>query len=672
MEESLYVQVHIDTAVNAPWWYTNAQEMVETGRWGGWFNTKPGSVYQVYRVKGTTSGPSGNGTQTTRWNGSDIGPGIEGLFHFQVDLKRKVYSFAIPGPLSTRPTVMHRESVQVTPGEPPYRQDLSGPIMGNGTWKLAKLPDHPLPASGMNLRGQLRIPYESRTIFAREGDPPLEAILQWTFSPKPPTPLKLEIEATPDGGMPYAQWRPKPGPDERTPGSFLKVTARLVTPPGAPPEKAAVIRLLLTDVSEERGVSLNYPWGAETRDPIPDFEFDPSYNREVGVDGRRAHVAGNVAERGEIVAGINFFDGGAWGELMAEAEMQDGRYVLGHVKGHPEQRTLLIPQRRPDSKIADMWRSPGADDDDADSAPTGDGQPGDGLTNYEEYRGFHVQFGWTEGDPDQKDFFVRNKAGGMAVGGIRLFETASGLRVHRLAPGELPATKVINAARTVGPHNKNQHGVIIRHDPALGNICKAVMHGPPETPPGMPVHVDYVGLGAVPNVFVTTVNFATGQTNVVNYGAATVAHELFHCCNVYHHGDPLSEAERTWEKMPDGSITENGTPIRVVNEAGQDVSGQIVFDSHGQLVTQVFVKGGKASGDVSCIMRYDVAWATEDPARPQVRVVLAVGSAGTGEMTGSRLCTGSAGLGNTRFGPAPRGNCVRQIVVNDDATRTSR
>jgi hypothetical protein len=125
--------------------------------------------------------------------------------------------------------------------------------------------------------------------------------------------------------------------------------------------------------------------------------------------------------------------------------------------------------------------------------------------------------------------------------------------------------------------------------------------------------------------------------------------------------------------MPDGSIAEDGTPIRVVNEAGQDVSAQVSsFDANGELVTQVFVKGGKASGDVSCIMRYDAAWATEDPARPNVRVLLAVDPLRTGEMTGSRLCTLSAGLGNPRFGPAPRGNCVRQIVVNDAATRTSR
>lgn len=666
IKESSLVNVHLDSAVFAPWNPpASREELLESGRWGGWLNvTSP--LRQVAHVDGTIISASSDGrvetSRVTRHEVTSLGV----PFHFQIDLKRKVYSFTGPIQLGGHQSLQRVE--KVTPGYPTIRQEMTANSWF-GDQEGLRIIDQPLPEKGTVLKGVLRRPYN--TGYPPGGGPPGEAVIEWSFSPRPSSPLQLEIEVTPDGSKPYAEWRPRPGPDERTPGSFLDVTAKVSSKDGSPVEEVLAIRLLLTDVSEERGVSLNYPPGSETKDPVPDLAFDPFYNRDVIVSDRRAHV---VSPAKEIKARIAVFDGGAWGELMAEAEMVSGRYVLGHVKGQPNQNTLLIPQRRPNSKIADVWRSPGADDADPDNQPAGDLQLGDGLTNYEEYRGFHVQGVWTEGDPARKDFFVRNEAGGMADGGIGLFEQASKLRVHRLAPGELPPTRVVNAARTSGPHHGDQHAVVIRSSPQLGNLCRAMTDN---GSPGMPRHVSQVALGNfTANVPVATVNPLTGQTHAVSYISSTVAHELFHCCNVYHHGDPQEEkTARTWKKEADGRITEDGTPIMVVDERGQDLSGQLAFPGPGgTLSLPVYVKGGVASGDVSCVMRYDDAVALKDSANPGVRILLSPDMWNTGEVTGYRLCSDKAptGLNVNRFGAATRGRCSAQIVVNDSAQRTSR
>lgn len=81
-----------------------------------------------------------------------------------------------------------------------------------------------------------------------------------------------------------------------------------------------------------------------------------------------------------------------------EAELEDGRVLQGELKMGEEERVsdILIPKREKGSKVAFAWLqerglSGVADGSDTDRQPVGKpGADGDGLTVYEEYRGFYV------------------------------------------------------------------------------------------------------------------------------------------------------------------------------------------------------------------------------------------------------------------------------------------
>ncbi|PYM11036.1 MAG: hypothetical protein DME18_15145, partial [Verrucomicrobia bacterium] len=109
-----------------------------------------------------------------------------------------------------------------------------------------------------------------------------------------------------------------------------------------------------------------------------------------------------------------------------------------------------------------------ASNDDSEDDPTGDGHKGDGLTLYEEYRGFSINAGHVRLDPKKKDLFVLNEAGTQADLGIALLERQSALRVHRVKGSEFGLqsdftyTRIINHNHSdSAPHVVDQHGIWI-------------------------------------------------------------------------------------------------------------------------------------------------------------------------------------------------------------------
>ena len=77
-------------------------------------------------------------------------------------------------------------------------------------------------------------------------------------------------------------------------------------------------------------------------------------------------------------------------------------------------------EREDGSKIAKAFGGSGADQDDTDAMPAGDGKPGDGLSRYEEYRGVHVNGQHQRLDPDTKELFVRIDANNTDMPAFRL------------------------------------------------------------------------------------------------------------------------------------------------------------------------------------------------------------------------------------------------------------
>src|SRR6185295_1585197 len=134
---------------------------------------------------------------------------------------------------------------------------------------------------------------------------------------------------------------------------------------------------------------------------------------------------------------VSCFDYGAYGDFEAIAILSNGQVVRGVVKGTVDRYQLKLPARKDGSLIATAFLDQHGvtnlkDDDDEENGPLGDKFKGDGLTRYEEYRGFLVGRSWTAGDPKKKDVFVVNElryVPAVALG-IKPFENATRLKVH--------------------------------------------------------------------------------------------------------------------------------------------------------------------------------------------------------------------------------------------------
>ncbi|HET8733472.1 MAG TPA: hypothetical protein VFM45_06830, partial [Anaeromyxobacteraceae bacterium] len=480
----------------------------------------------------------------------------------------------------------------------------------------------------------------------------------------------------------YDSWRPEgnvaaPG----TPGAPLRVTARVVA--SGEPEGRSDRRVRLTfelaGVSTQKGVCNNAPLdGADTR---PDLRLLTDLNPGVEVvDEVTARSRGLVQEATLV---ISPFDYGAWGRLRVTAEDDQGRPVPVTVKGREGKAgaALDVPKDEDGNRVADGWQErrgvlgrPGTDD--ADDRPEGNGFAGDGLTLYEEYRGFQVKGRWTDTDPLRKDLFVCDDSG-LAGAGIALFQAASGLAVHQLTCDELGRDRVVNRWFSEGAHLVAQHGLRIEAGPpGIDPINEGPGGvGPPRTSTRIRLPSGGAGSGA----------------RAQQDWAADVAHELGHGVGLRHHGDAGLEAvvlkwvdagggeRQLWRftvdpgtRQPDGP----GGPLTLRWEKGgrrfepgdpPPPGAQVL--AQGRLLVWELGPQGQASGEEACLMRYvdrglyrsrrepATDW-IPDPAEWRPRSLLCASPAGTGVNAPSHQP-------EPRYGDAAVGACRRQLVVSD-------
>jgi hypothetical protein len=244
---------------------------------------------------------------------------------------------------------------------------------------------------------------------------------------------------------------------------------------------------------------------------------------------------------------------------------------------------------------------------DWDKEPVGDGWDGDGLSLYEEYRGFMVSvpvLKHQRTSPNTKDLFVDNKNGLP----IEAFVTATGITVHQITESQYSSIiganekmekdwgftnrRFINFNYGLG-HATHQKGLYLRNEIIVNDVVGEEIFGltPSEkdlkqkkvypAPPNwnLAVRIDRAKIS----------RFYSGATFDAKL-AQIVAHELCHSVNVAHHG-----------------------------EKGQDP--------------------GLFSGDINCIMRYE----------------------GLNQVPGTTLCTQQAGAHRDR------GSCALQIRVSGRA-----
>ena len=204
----------------------------------------------------------------------------------------------------------------------------------------------------------------------------------------------VDLDTRPDS--PYAKFIPEPG---RT----VDITVR--TEPAFPARFKVVIDPLHT--SHFSGYAMNAPidsaffarynlryLAASYTDLSPDLIFDPRLNG----DGQWSVVQEGAVESdrdtSEATATITAMDYGAIGQVRAYAKFKCGGWVPADVRINGTVRAAVsVPLDEDDNLIADAlpeYRGRSADED-ADDQPEGDGTKGDGLTVFEEYRGFLVE-----------------------------------------------------------------------------------------------------------------------------------------------------------------------------------------------------------------------------------------------------------------------------------------
>jgi hypothetical protein len=521
------------------------------------------------------------------------------------------------------------------------------PYAGWASWKVIDEPFMAISQAAKDILKQLEFsfkPYSKNVSANRSVDhtfqlpeapeTPASAELHMDFSLTTGAQEESEAEIIPPSN--YASWVPKAGEDEQKPGNTIKVKAWVhkKDDPKTPFYKKARFKFQLVEVSKEKGVCLNWPEKENSTDGF-DLKIDPESNDllKVAGDGQSAESAAGL---NESTVTITSHDWGAYGKIKVTVVFDDGSFDNAHVQGDKSKQALTIPKDDNDNHIADFWEKHyvGGSSDakaDDDMVPPGDDKcQGDGLSRYEEYRGFRVQGKHICTSPIEKDLFVRD-ANNLTLG----YFGQSGLTVHlikRKEYGEESGARnprVINSNRgfaTRGP----QHALYLVNAKLPGNLNGIALGieepGPPKTKSVMLIDATKCRI------------YSEQQLK------STIAHELAHGCNVSHHGDSDYNIlhYESWQR--DHWRRQNGATFRVS------------------------VQGGQESGVMTCIMRYNLADFYETPDGPnrweKQDKMLQQGNDYPHEPAGTIFCNDKKGTGVT--GNATLGKCKSQFCVNDN------
>jgi len=469
----------------------------------------------------------------------------------------------------------------------------------------------------------------------------------------------------------FDTWLPNAGMNERVRGDVLEFKVHLqprVSGGTSSPRKAK-FKFELIDVSREKGTCLNWPQQAlET----PDLQMEPEYNETLKFLDKDGLIGETVDFQEKASVMVSCFDWGAHGKLKVTAHLENGQDIIAHVEGDESKRELAIPVDENNNGIADAWerdqdvfgKDPASDDD---GSPQGDGDLGDGLTLYEEYRGFMEDGNHIRTDPKKKDLFIWNGLRGRTELGIALFELLSGLDVHRhLRSEELGPDRVINSNFNAKTHVVDQHGLRVVMG-ASGGVSQRVPVPGSEGIIGTPKRCEKV---AIAPEFLSDPNRG--------YLAQCVAHELFHCCNVWHHGHGdlwdqffgICQNSAGKQSICIYELDKNNRPVGrgsgitlIWEETGAEVKPEEIAPGFCAFVGQ---KQGEHSGDTDCVMRYNCAQVYVSQSG---RFVIFK----DGEVVGTDMCVSAAGTGvnqaqrkpEARYGDAAKGDCQHQICVND-------
>ncbi len=587
----------------------------------------------------------------------------------------------------------------------------------------------PLPGTGLTLSGirTIQAPANGLELFL---DPPISWTVTWNLTPKA---RNLDLTVT----IPtLGQWRPAGGKTEKDIGtdpvtglSTLQMSAQLVDKDTGELVQADKITFSLKGVSSEPGVSMNWP-PASVATTDPDLSFDKQNNPLATLSNNGATADFVPPDGSPVSAVLSPHDWGGWATLNVSAMVGD-QTVTGHLSTDSTVTDILLPKRQSNSHIADIWKTQHgvslstADSDDSETDPVGEpGCIGDGLTLYEEYRGFMENGKHIEGDPATKDFFIQNFVGGDAEPGIFLFTATTGLNVHKdIQLNEMDTTvRQINFNHGQGAQEVAQHGVIITTCPdvsgGLTGISESGVHGRP----GLTIHICMEprseATGRTSNRLLgpgETHNGVISVSDALSQFDIAVAHELSHSVGVNHHGegdqgntrftllgpnDPRNSTDQ-----PNFFMNGPNTLVHFLDEATGADRASVMWDNllknlatvcpdvsalyspslfstncqafvngavplFTDLVLWIGFKNAQHSGNDQCMMRYFFANSYQKTGDATTYYITTSGT----EPSGTNLCPTPAGTGINGSGhsPQPRyfdatvGACQTWVCVNDN------
>jgi hypothetical protein len=440
------------------------------------------------------------------------------------------------------------------------------------------------------------------------------------------------------------------------------------------------------NVSKEPGICMNFP-AKDKSNKNPDLFFpDDGFNTGkfdfskdqtdnnncpnliVNFDDNPAHrrhylEATTKQLVSEVAIEVRCEDYGAYGTLQASAP--DCKTLQPRSGAACSQNEGLndvkIPRDTNRNNIADSAphdNGGAASDQDEDNDPVGDGTQGDGLTNYEEYRGFIVvraglQNRHIRTNINEKDIFIFDKdllstgyfnESGLKIHFIRGQEYYGGDSKDDPKKGKLGTgrpergTQIINFNSGFA-HGGDQHGIRLVNEKLPG--VSGFTFASDKRSPGPPGNINRVAID----------RDAILRRNIPNRLQKTIAHELGHAVRIKHHG----ELEANWRKHVHGDeptwARQDGGPEKPVELGGLSEAA-----------------GGVSSGDVRCVMRYDnlfTRWCHDNH-----ECIHGIFTPPDKETPGSIFCDTRDGSGVNRVGPnhenrATRGNCRSQIRVKD-------
>ena len=571
----------------------------------------------------------------------------------------------------------------------------------------------PIPDTGYDLQGTTTLMLPIGAV----GDPEDPKAHTITWDLRPTAVKRLEVIVEPEG---YDSWRPQAQGDEQTVGNTISIRARLQYTDGSAPDtqdKMGQFIFELIDTSHEPGIAMNVPLLAKAK-TTADLQFIPANQPSspaigiVDAEGQRAQSDSDSLTQASAV--VSSFDWGGWSRLKVTALMPDGRQIMGHLQGDAAGTEILLPKRERTSRIATAWKESvgvsAPDDDESEVDPVGlPDCKGDGLTLYEEYRGFYEGGKHIEGNPKKKDFFILNLIGADAEPGIWLFTDATGLEVHsHLTQDEFFfVDRLINGNHGNGAHLGDQHGVfLVTNEGTDGAAAEFFENGA-----GRPGRTK--GILVQPrNKWGTLAKpYALGSVDQPLTYDVAIAHELLHSIGAEHHGE-VDRSDLFTFVYPEFPNTLDGRPlfrvadtrrVYLINEATKaDLAeetlarflklrdalrnawaqyGKILgladadFDEFlRQMVTQEWMIGephGQHSGSDQCLMRYFMARVYPITGAENHYYYVPPGT----EPLGVQICDSGSGTGVNEAGRAPqsryfeaapgRGDDRSKLCVND-------